>query len=264
MAHEGPGRRRRRRRAPGRPTAADAPQRGGAQRQGWRATVDSFGGFLTIGSIAGAIIIVLALVVLSQRGGGAGVSGAPYEPLERGAVSGRVEGDPGAPVRIYEFSDFQCPFCRNFHEQVAPLLRAEFIETGEAVIEYVPVMVLGPDSQRANEAALCAEDQGRFWEMHDVLFLRQSPTHTPGAFSRDRLKEYAREVEAAVGGLDLARFDACLDSGEKSGDVAAIDRQARAAGISSTPSVVIGSQLIPGLHPIERYREAVSEALAQR
>ena len=255
MAQEGPGRRRRR--ARGRSAGGGAPPPGAPPPPGWRATVDSFGGFLTIGSLAGALIVVVALVVVSQRGGPGGGSGEPYEPLARGTVSGRVEGDPGAPVRIFEFSDFQCPFCRNFHEQVAPLLRAEFVETGEAAIEYWPLALLGPGSERANEAALCAADQGRFWEMHDVLFLRQSPNRNDGTFSGDRLKEYAREVEAAVGGLDLARFDACLDSGQKRAEIELLGRQAATAGIESTPSVIIGAQLIRGLHPIDTYREAV-------
>ncbi len=263
MAQEGPGRRRRRRRTRRQNTGGGTPPSSGTPPQGWRATVDSFGGFLTIGSLAGALIVVVALVVVSQRGGGGGGSSEAYEPLARGAVFGRVEGDPGAPVRIFEFSDFQCPFCRNFHEQVAPLLRAEFVETGEAAIEYWPVEVLGPDSERANEAALCAADQGRFWEMHDILFLRQSPTHNDGTFSRDRLKEYAREVEAAVGGLDLARFDACLDSGEKRAELSALSRQAQSAGITSTPSVIIGAQVIRGLHPIDSYREAIRRAADQ-
>ena len=263
MAQQGPDRRRRRRRARARATRDGAPPGGGTPQAGWRATVDSFGGFLTIGALAGALVVVVALVVVSQRGGGGGGSDEPYEPIARGAVTGRLEGDPGAPVRIFEFSDFQCPFCRNFHEQVAPLLRTEFVETGEAAIEYWPVDVLGPDSERANEAALCAAGQNRFWEMHDILFLRQSGARNDGTYSRDRLKEYAREVEAAVGGLDLARFDACLDSGQKRAEVEALTRQAQAAGISSTPSVIIGSELIRGLNPIDRYREAIRRASGQ-
>ena len=255
MAQQGPGRRRRRRRA-----RTDTAESGGTPREGWRATVDSFGGFLTIGALAGALIVVVALVVASQRGTGGGGSDEAYEPIARGTVAGRVEGDPGARVRIFEFSDFQCPFCRDFHEEVAPLLRAEFVETGEASIEYWPVDVLGPDSQRANEAALCAADQNLFWEMHDILFLRQTRSQNDGAFSRGRLKEYAREIEDAVGGFDLARFDACLDSGQKGAEVDALTRQAQAAGITSTPSVIIGSELIRGLNPINRYREAIRRA----
>ncbi len=265
MASEGPRRRRRRaRRASATDDGGGSAQNGsppsqGSPRGGWRATIDSFGGLLTVGSIAGAVLVVLVLIVVSQAGSGGGAD-APYEPLARGTVNGRVEGDPGARVRIVEFSDFQCPFCQRFHDEVSPLLRAEFIESGLASLEYVPVLVLGADSQPANEAALCAADQDRFWEMHDILFLRQSPTHNDGTFSRDNLKSYAREIEAAVGGLDVERFDQCLDSEEKRAEARELDAQARARGVSSTPSVLIGGRPLVGLHDIEVYREAIRAA----
>jgi len=271
MASDGPRRRRRRARREGGgdpPSSGGAPSgrgsgspSGGGSRGGWRATIDSFGGFLTIGSIAGAVLVVLVLIVVSRAGSdGEGGSDAPYEPLARGTVDGRVEGDPDARVRILEFSDFQCPFCQRFHDEISPLLRAEFIESGQASIEYVPMLLLGTDSQPANEAALCAADQGRFWEMHDILFLRQSPSHNDGTFSRDNLKSYAREIEAAAGGLDVARFDECLDSEEKRAEARELDAQARALGVSSTPSLLIGGRPLVGLHDIEVYREAIRDA----
>lgn len=271
MASEGPRRRRRRPQRDGATgdggasaTGANAPS-GGGSRGGWRGTIDSFGGLLTIGSIAGAVVVVLVLIVVSQAGSGSGGgSDTPFEPLARGSSNGRVEGEPGAPVRILEFSDFQCPFCQRFHEVISPQLRAEFIETGQATVEYLPMLVLGPDSQTANEAALCAADQNRFWEMHDILFLRQSPNHNDGTFSRANLKRYAREIDAAVGGLDLERFDECLDAEHKRIEALDLDAQARAAGISSTPSVLIGGRLLTGLHDIEVYREAIGEASAFR
>ncbi len=273
MSGDGPRSRKRRARRDGATGDAGAkapasapgdPPTGRGSRHGWRATVDSFGGFLTIGSIAGAVLVVLVLIVVSQAGSDDGGSDAPYEPLARGAVDGRVEGDPGARVRILKFSDFQCPFCQRFHDEISPQLRAEFIESGQATLEYVPVLVLGADSQPANEAALCAADQGRFWEMHDILFLRQSPSHNDGTFSRDNLKSYAREIAEAAGGLDVDRFDDCLDSEQKRAEARELDAQARAVGISSTPSVLINGRLLTGLHPIEVYREAIREARAFR
>ena len=142
---------------------------------------------------------------------------------------------------------------------ISPQLRTEFIKSGQASLEYVPMLVLGIDSQSANEAALCAAEQNRFWEMHDILFLRQSPNHNDSTFSRDNLKMYAREIAATVGGLNIDRFDDCLDSEQKRAEVREMDALARAAGISGTPSVIIGGRLIAGLHDIEAYREAIRE-----
>jgi protein-disulfide isomerase len=267
MASDGPRRLRRRTRREGgvsstSPTGGGTPSGGGGgSRGGWRATIDSLGGFLTIGSIGGAVLVVLVLIVVSRSGSDSGGgSDAPYVPIARGAVDGRVEGDPDARVRILEFSDFQCPFCQRFHDEISPLLRAEFIESGQASLEYAPVLVLGADSQSANEAALCAADQGRFWEMHDLLFQRQSPFHNDGTFSRDHLKSYARDIETAVGGLDVARFDECVDSEEKRAEARELDAQARADNVLKTPSVLIGGQRLVGLHDIEVYREAIRDA----
>ena len=81
-----------------------------------------------------------------------------------------------ALVTIIEFSDFQCPFCGRYTRETAPGLRAEFVDTGIASIEYRHLAILGPESQRAAEAAECALEQGFFWEYHDILFRSSRPT----------------------------------------------------------------------------------------
>ncbi|MDP6604854.1 MAG: thioredoxin domain-containing protein [Dehalococcoidia bacterium] len=222
------------------------------QRAGWRRQIDSFGGPLVLGSVAAAVVGVVALIVIGSRGGG--VNETPYVPIERSVVAGRVEGAADAPVRIIEFSDFQCPFCRQFMLETAPALRAEFVETGIASIEYFHFAFLGEESTRAAEAAECAAEQGRFWDYHDLLFLRQGAENA-GVFSKGNLKRFARELA----GFDTAAFDGCLDAGRYRADVELRAAEARAAGISSTPSFVVNGQLVRGALPIESWREIIEQ-----
>lgn len=165
----------------------------------------------------------------------------------------------GAPVRIIELSDFQCPFCRRFTLETAPVLRAEYVETGIATMEYQHFAFLGEESVRAAEAAECALEQGAFWDYHDLLFLRQGGENE-GDFSDQRLKRFARELADAKPGFDVGAFDGCLDSGRMRVEVEAQTAGARAAGISTTPSFVINGILVTGAQPIEVFRQAIELA----
>ncbi len=237
------------------------------ERRGWRATVDSFGGFLTIGSVTVTVLVIAALIALNLPGSGSGVGGDPYSPPADGGPRPRVEGAPGAPVRIIEFSDFQCPFCRRFTTQTAPALRAEFVETGIATIEYRHFVVLGEESQRAAEAAECAGTQGFFWEFHDLLFLRQGAEHS-GVFSSGNLKDFARELAGAWAPLgrnfEVEEFDSCLDGGGQRLTVEMQTAEASSLGLRSTPAFLINNLLVSGAQPIEVFRQAIAQAQGGR
>lgn len=85
-----------------------------------------------------------------------------------------VLGDPGAPIAIIEYSDFQCPFCRSFFNDTLPSIKKNFVETGKAKLIYRHFPLnFHPAAQPSAEAAECANDQGKFWEMHDAIFTKQ-------------------------------------------------------------------------------------------
>lgn len=237
--------------APSRPVTASKP--------GWRRTLDSWGGLPVVGSIAVSLIVVAVLVWVNRPG--ASTNTEPYEPVARSVVNGRVEGDPNAPVKIIEFSDFQCPFCRRFTLETAPLLVQEFVETGIASIEYRHMAFLGPESVQAAEAAECAADQNRFWDYHDVLFLRQGQENA-GVYSEANLKKYAREVADAHDDFDVGAFESCLVSGEKRAAVEAMTAQAGELGIRSTPSFLVNGQPISGAQGIDVFRQVIQAAQA--
>ncbi len=255
--------RRRRRRGSREPTSESSER----ARASWRQTIDSFGGFLTLGSIGGAVVVVALLIAFNAPGSGSGANDAPYEPIVRAHVEGRMEGDPDAPVRIVEFSDFQCPLCGQYTRETAPALRAEFVDTGIASVEYRHMAFLGEESQRAAEAAECALEQGFFWEYHDILFQKQPPDRREnvGAYSSGNLKRFAREMADAWATLapertfDVDEFDDCVDSRRPRAEVEFQTQQARAVGVTSTPTFLINGRMVRGAQSIDILRRVIAE-----
>ncbi|MGE3856517.1 MAG: DsbA family protein [Dehalococcoidia bacterium] len=226
---------------------------------GWRQTFNAWGGIPVFGSLAVAVVVVAVLVWMNRPGSSAGT--APYVAHERTQTNGRVAGDPNAPVKIIEFADFQCPFCKQWADQVEPKLVEEFINNGTASLQYVSFAFLGQESRRAAEAAECAADQGFFWQYHDLLFLRQGKENS-GVYSTGNLKRFAEELKQHEPKFDTSKFGQCLDSGEKEGAVDAQIKQARDAGVQSTPSFLINGTPMSGVQPIEVFRQAIQAAAA--
>ncbi len=255
------GRNRRRRNRRQRREQEEGQQPSDSGRAGWRKTIDSWGGFTVIGTLAGVAVAVGVLIFFNLPGD-EDPSGDPYVPIERSQVSGRIEGNPAAPVRIIEFSDFQCPFCGRFTRDTAPLLLEEYVETGQASLEYRHMAFLGPESLSAASASECALDQGRFWDYHDLLFLRQSGENR-GAFSDGNLKHFARELQVEFPDFDVDAFDRCFDSGVKDSVVQDLTAEARDLGVQSTPSFFINGQFLSGAQPIENFREVIDAAIGE-
>jgi protein-disulfide isomerase len=233
----------------------------GRERARWRQVVDQWGGLPMLAGFAGILVVVIALVWVNRPG--ASGSGGDFVPLPRSEASGRVEGAADAPVRIIDFSDFQCSFCRRFARDTHPALLEEYVEQGRVSLEYRHAAILGPESVLAAEAAECALDQGAFWDMHDLLFLRQGTPNT-GVFSTANLKRLAREVAEHREGFDVGAFDRCMDSREKRVLVEEMTLEAQALGVTSTPTFLIGREVIRGAQSIEVFREVIERQSGSR
>ena len=163
-------------------------------------------------------------------------------------------GDPNAKVIVVEFSDFQCPFCAKALQTVKDL--KEFY--GDQILfvyRDFPLHSIHPLAGKAAEAAQCANEQGRFWEYHDMLFEKQSDWATGGAA---KFNEYARNL-----GLDSGAFVECLDSGKYTAEVEA-DRQAGIAiGVTGTPTFVINGQKVSGAVPLDILKDIIDSELAK-
>ena len=116
-------------------------------------------------------------------------------------------GDPNAPVIIVEFSDFQCPYCKQFHDTLQQALIQQYVEPGTVYFTYKTMGPwIGPESGTAAEAAYCAADQNRFWDYQNILFANQGAENS-GSFANKRLVAFAEAI-----GLNMNDFNACLDS----------------------------------------------------
>jgi protein-disulfide isomerase len=170
-------------------------------------------------------------------------------------------GHPDAPVEIVDFSDFQCPHCKNFAVNIAPKVMAEYVSSGQARLVFRHFPILDDPEKGAMEstnaaiAATCAKEQDAFWELHDLLFAKQPAVRNSGAFTQSALASMAHDI-----GLDMEAFSACMTS-QEAADFVAADRQAALElELNATPTIVIGSEHIVG-GDLDKIREAMKKAL---
>jgi protein-disulfide isomerase len=173
------------------------------------------------------------LEVLTRSRAAASQAGQATAPRTDVAVSidkTPVRGSESATVTLIEFSDYHCPFCARYFRETWPQLDAKYIQTGKVryVFKDTPIESLHPQAFKAHEAARCAGEQGKYWEMHDRLFADQ----------KDGIDAIPRHAEAIA--LDLARFKQCFDSGKPAADIRASIADAGAVGISGTPTFMLG------------------------
>lgn len=177
---------------------------------------------------------------------------APAEPIVLNQGSSYAKGPADAPVVIYKFSEFECPFCG----RVEPTLD-EIMKTYEGKVRIVfknNPLSFHKHAKLASEAALAAGEQGKFWEMHDILFKNQK------ALERDQLIEHAK----TIAGLDIAKFTAALDSHKFAAQVESELAEGAKAGVSGTPTFVINGKKLVGAQPIDKFKAEIDAALAAK
>lgn len=154
--------------------------------------------------------------------------------------SDQTKGAADPLVTIIEYSDFQCPACKNVHPTLAQLVET-YPDQVQLVYRHFPLNQIHPNAQKAAEAAEAAGAQGKFWEYHDALFAGQVDWQGLGADAfRDYLVNLAAELE-----LDTDQFASDLDNGKYAGYVVASEQEALTLGLTGTPSVILDGQLLP-------------------
>jgi len=162
-----------------------------------------------------------------------------------------VRGNPAATVTIVEFSDYQCPFCARVNPTLAKI-RETYGDRVKIVFKDYP-LPNHPQAPKAAEAARCAGDQKKYWEMHDAMFANQRALEVPA------LKQTARAM-----GLNGASFDQCLDSGKWAEAVAAGTELGGKMGVNSTPTLYVNGRAVIGAMPFETFKSIIDEELAKR
>ena len=230
---------------------------------------DKYKLFLPISIIVAAIIISGAVLygkTTSPKTAGVpsvqNNNNAPVQPS--GPVNVSVDddpmlGNPKAKVTIVEFSDFQCPFCRTFWSGAFQQIKTEYIDTGKVRFVYRDFpLSFHPAAQPAAEAAQCANDQGKFWEMHDKLFQEQEKKGTGTIqFSETDIQKWASQIP----GLDVNKLNECISSNKYKSEVEKDLKDGSAYGVSGTPTLFINGRPIVGAQPFSAFKAEIDALL---
>ncbi|WP_051636870.1 DsbA family protein [Rhodococcus sp. UNC363MFTsu5.1] len=171
------------------------------------------------------------------------------DPLARGSAT--------APVVMIEYSDFQCPFCRQFAQNTEPTLVEKYVDSGQLRIEWRNLALFGDESELAARAGWAAGQQGKFPELHSIMFEHSPAKKNTGVYTADRLTEWA----AQAGVADLTRFRADMDSDAAHAAVKADVDEAIGIGINSTPAFLINGRPVLGARPIEQMIAVIEAGL---
>lgn len=178
--------------------------------------------------------------------------------LERKADHARIEGSDSARVWVVEISDFQCPFCKEWHDETYAAVKRDYVDTGKIRFAYINFPLPGHrNAWPAAEAAMCVAAQGKFWPMHDALFATQKSWETLSDPS-----SYLDSLAVSIGVNSIA-YHGCVSKHEMRALIQADIDRATSSGVNSTPSFNIGGEMIAGAQPTEVFRQAIDSALAR-
>ena len=229
-----------------RPGVVTSAKRGGPGRGFW---------------VALGLVVVLGIGLLGYLASRPKVTATAIDPnLPPMKAEGYLLGSPTAPVEVTEFADFECPGCGQFATVTEPDVRTNLINTGKIRVRYIDYpLPMHKNTWDASLAAACANDQGKFWEMHDAIFANQDRWNTE-ATGRPRsvLKDLAKSV-----GLDLSKYDACMDAETHRAKVQAHLQEAERRGVNQTPTFVIGGKMYPGALPYDSFKKLIDDELAK-
>ncbi len=211
---------------------------------------------------------IMAVVIISIIAASASQFGSETVNLDMQRMHGDIStamgspvlGNPNASITIVEFGDYQCEMCYRWFHTSKPDIVENYIDTGKANLVFVDLAFLGKDSPKAAQATYCAEDQGKYWEFHDLLYNSQEHIDNGWANS-ERLKAFAFSI-----GLDMELFESCLDSGKYSKRVQYNIDEARKQGASATPTFFIidsegNKQKISGAQPYSVFKNVIDSMI---
>jgi len=210
------------------------------------------------------VVVIGAYYIFTGKSGGGTTGNVIINEQEPDVVPGEtgraqvsadddaVKGDKNAKVTIIEFSDYECPFCQRFYSQTLSQIDEQYIKTGKVKLVYrdFPLTSIHQNAQKAAEAAECAGEQGKYWEMHNTLFEKG----VSGGVNT--FKTYSKDI-----GLDQGKFNTCLDSGKMTEEVRKDLRDGESYGVSGTPAFFVNGKIISGAQPFSVFQQAIEAEL---
>ncbi|MEW6092841.1 MAG: thioredoxin domain-containing protein [Chloroflexota bacterium] len=220
--------------------------------------------------VAGALLLAFALVMPTVQGliDQANATEIPVTMITprtfNSPVDGASHGDPNAPVKMDTWEDFQCPACVGFSQSVMPQIISTYVDTGRVYYTFhfypfIDNLSATQESDQAASASLCASEQGRFWDYHDILFANWNGENQ-GAYADARLVRFAEVL-----GLDMDAFSACFEEGRYQNDIDRDFALGETAGVNSTPTIFVngvrvlndlGEQYVPDFGDVAAAIEA--------
>lgn len=209
-------------------------------------------------ALLGGIAAVAAVFIAYQatRPKATAVSLDPNTPLPK--AEGYLLGDSAARVQVLEFADFECPACGQFATVTEPDVRKRLVQTGTISFRFLDFpLAQHRNSWSASMAAACANEQGKFWEMHDAIFESQDRWN---GVATNRPKPVLQRLATSIG-LDVNKWESCFDSQKYGPNITANLKEGERRLVQSTPTFVIGSKMIPGALNYDAFKAYVDTAL---
>jgi protein-disulfide isomerase len=196
----------------------------------------------------------------SRTGTAAGSApGAPRPVAASDGFRGYTLGSDSARIEVTEYSDFECPFCASFASVQMPVIREQLIATGKVRWRYRDYPL--PSHQYSRYAALaaqCAGEQGKFWEMHDQLFTNHQWAQT-GKNPRSLFRDFAKAI-----GVDLDKYDACMDGQRYAGRIETSVQEGAALGVGGTPTFFVNGKRFDGHATSDAFKSLVDSLASHR
>ena len=214
-----------------------------------------FYAILVLVAVLGASI--LAYTMTRKPSAAAAPASLAASAATAGPAQGYLIGKPDAPVKILEFADFECPACGRFATVTEPDVRKNIIDAGLANLTFYDYpLPQHLNSQAASNAAACADEQSRFWPMHDQIFGAQDQWNTQATDNpKPMFMSYAKAV-----GLDMTQFEACYDAEKHQKRIVANFAEGERRKVNSTPTFIVGDQQVANAMSYDELKKLVDEA----
>lgn len=232
------------------------PARSGGSGGAGKGGTGKRGFYILLGALAVAGIATLSYLSVRPKGAVSQVD-TTMAPIPN---QGHVMGSDVALVEVVEFGDFECPGCGSFANLTEPDIRTRLVNTGLIRFRYVDFpLSMHPNAWPAHLASWCAGEQGKFWEMHDALFMNQDRWNTQAARRPERiLAGLAKQI-----GVNADQYELCMNSGKYIPQIRANVDEGTRRGVNATPTFIFGNKLVRGPVNYDEFKKFVDEALVQ-